>query len=72
MAFGLMYASIEIRKAAWLRGIKNGLFQPVQGGANLAHVIGDNDKKSTISRENAKYAAQFTWAEIKNNFRRVE
>lgn len=68
MAFSLQYASLEIRKAAWIRGIKSGLFQPVQGGANLAHVIGDNDKKATISRDNAEYASQFTWREIKEQF----
>lgn len=68
MAFALRFASLQIRKAAWLRGIKSGLYEPIKGGANLAHVIGNNDKKITISRDNAEYASQFTWREIKDQF----
>lgn len=67
--FDLRFASINVRKAAAIRGIRNGLYRPISDYKTVAVVTDDNGEKETeITQGNAEYASQFTWREIKKQF----
>ncbi len=65
MAYNLKFAAIEIRKAAFIRGIKRGLFVPLGGTVNVALVEETGGRQVTVTVENLKCARQFTWREIR-------
>lgn len=68
--FDLKYASINIRKAAKLKGFRsdrhNAYYIPVTGhGRGVMAVVGDDGVREVeITRQDMEYAAQFTWAEL--------
>lgn len=66
--FDLEHAGINLRKAAYLEGIrqdrKNAYFTPVTG-SEVRAIVGDNDKRIEITIFDMEYAAQFTWRELK-------
>ncbi len=72
MAFDLKFASLSVRKAAAIRGITRGMFRPDRSAAGYETdqvIVTSRDDKSVMITANAQeYAAQFTWAEIKEHF----
>ncbi|MCB0073726.1 MAG: hypothetical protein KDE20_19795 [Caldilineaceae bacterium] len=70
--FNLSNASQGIRKAAALKGIRSGQWEPVftpeptdEFGSVIARVHGDNGKVVEITASEAEYADSRTWKQIK-------
>jgi len=64
----LSQASVGVRKAAWLKGIKNqnAEWRPVFGGRyENNRVVGIVDERTEIFFLDVHYANQLTWKEIK-------
>jgi len=70
MPFNLEFASLEIRKAAAIRGVTSGTYRPISNCPQTIAVVVDvnQDEEIPITRESAEYASQFTWKEIKKQF----
>jgi hypothetical protein len=68
--FDLQYASLNIRKAAAIRGIATGTYRPISNCPHTIAIVCDKneDEEIPITKENAEYASQFTWQEIKDQF----
>lgn len=71
MSFNLKNASIGLRKASWLQGVKSGTYEPVfdhRGGpeAVVAKVTDNSGRVTEIRSGDVEYAQAQTWAQIKN------
>jgi len=69
--FDLKHASLHLKKAAYLQGIRsdrhNAWFSPVSRNDETKAIVGDNRNPDgvEITIFDMEYAAQFSWREIK-------
>ena len=64
--FNLKTASMGIRKAAYIKGIRDGEWSPISHNGNVATDVSKNGKKEiVIHRDEIEYAIELSWAEIK-------
>ena len=68
--FNLKTASIGIRKAAYMAGVRSGKWQPIHDGSDgfdsgVAEVVNNSGKSVKISRGDLDYANGLSWSEIK-------
>ncbi len=68
--FDLMHASLEVRKAAAMQGVRSGQFEPIFHPDNcsqpddLVCMVENTRKKIRISYEDVQAAFCLTWQEI--------
>jgi len=66
--FDLKYASSNLKKAAYLQGIRTGRnhawYEPRPSGEEVYALVGDDLKQVKITVFDVEYAAQYTWEEL--------
>lgn len=63
--FNLNQASTGLKKAAALKGIKFGNWEPIFNSTDVAKVIGQSGESHTITAAEVKHASGLTWREIR-------